>query len=601
MKKYLFFGSGFWGKLLLDIVGKENVAGFIDNMPEKWGTLIQDIPVMSLSDVIPSINDYTLVITVSQEKEGDIITQLKENGITEFDTVHNLREKIIKDRIATSRTNLGVYNMAIKWIKSHTIDGHAIINSTTSPKPYPEVTGYYIPTLLNWGYRDLAVAYAEWLCEIQKQDGSWFDTDDEAPYVFDTGQILKGLIAIRELKKDVDDAIIKGCDWILSNINEDGRLTTPTVDAWGDNGQCSELIHLYCLSPLREAASIFGKKEYAEAADRVLSYYKKNHYSDILNFNFLSHFYAYVMEALCDLGEMDMARQAMDKVALLQKESGAVPAYRNVDWICSTGLFQFALVWYKLGDVKRGNKAFEYACKLQNESGGWYGSYLSENNMGENNDYFPFGEISWAVKYFLDALSEKNKAEFEEREESFLDEISDDSGLLKTIVKIVQEKSLSEPSLKVLDVGCGKGRYLKKLISLMPNNVYYAVDISNLVMKHIDDDRIEKKQGTLTRIPYPDGYFDVVYACESLEHAVDIDRAIGEMCRVLKKDGKIVVIDKDMHKYGVIEIEEWEQWFEKESLREIIQAYCKDAEVISGVPNYPGDDTGIFNAWIGTK
>lgn len=43
---------------------------------------------------------------------------------------------------------------------------------------------------------------------------------------------------------------------------------------------------------------------------------------------------------------------------------------------------------------------FNYACKLQNKSGGWYGSYLSEENENEINTYFPNSEISWAVKYF---------------------------------------------------------------------------------------------------------------------------------------------------------------------------------------------------------
>ena len=76
------------------------------------------------------------------------------------------------------------------------------------------------------------------------------------------------------------------------------------------------------------------------------------------------------MEALCDIGETELARRAMEKVSALQREDGSVPAYQNVNWVCSTGLFQFALVWYKLGEREKGNRAFRYACSLQNPTGG---------------------------------------------------------------------------------------------------------------------------------------------------------------------------------------------------------------------------------------
>ena len=38
------------------------------------------------------------------------------------------------------------------------------------------------------------------------------------------------------------------------------------------------------------------------------------------------------------------------------------------------------LTWYKLGDIERGNKALTYAAKLQNETGGWFGSYAVIDN-----------------------------------------------------------------------------------------------------------------------------------------------------------------------------------------------------------------------------
>ncbi len=421
--KIVLFGAGCYARTSIRLLGKEQIAGILDNDPSKWNTQVEGIPVYSPKASKDFLKNYQVIISVSQKYQSQIIRQLCQMNVKNTRTIQEIQTEIIKKKIEERTDYIEKYNRAIMWIKNNTINGHAIICNTTIKKGYPEVTGYYIPTLLRWGYRDFAFSYAQWLCRIQKTDGSWYDTNNDFPYVFDTAQILKGLLAIRNLYPQVDSSIIKGCNWILSNMQESGRLTTPTIAAWGPSGMCSELIHLYCLSPLVQAADLFDMPQYKEAAYKILNYYKSHHYEEIMNFRILSHFYAYIMEALLDMGEWDMASEAMKKVGRLQKENGAVPAYSNVDWVCSTGLFQFALVWFRLGDIEKGNKAFTYACKLQNESGGWYGSYLSEENPHEENDYLPTSEISWAVKYFLDALYYKTHAEFNLCADSFLTKI----------------------------------------------------------------------------------------------------------------------------------------------------------------------------------
>ena len=44
--------------------------------------------------------------------------------------------------------------------------------------------------------------------------------------------------------------------------------------------------------------------------------------------------------------------------------------------------------------------------------------------------------------------------------------------------------------------------------------------------------------------------FDAAYATESLEHAVDIETAVDEMCRVVRPGGRIVIIDKNAEHWG---------------------------------------------------
>jgi len=592
---YIIFGAGAIGRQAIEYIGKENIDFYIDNSSEKQSKDFYGFKVYSLEDAAELIKDQTVVIAVSGKYLNEIKNQIENSKIKKYETIIEAKIRFTKENIEKRVDYIGIYNKAIEWIKNNTVENEGIINSSNIRKSYPEVTGYYIPTLIRWGYRDLAVQYAKWLCSIQKDDGSWYDTYDKSPYVFDTAQILKGLIAVREIYPYVDENIIKGCDWVLSNMQDTGRLTTPDMYAWGEKRTCSEIIHLYCLSPLKEAGVIFGKNEYISAAERILEYYKKNNYDEIMNFGLLSHFYAYVMEALLDMGEADMAKEAMKRITKFQNADGMIPAYNNVHWVCSTGLFQLALVWFRLGNIECGNKAFEYACKLQNESGGWYGSYMTEESNKEENDYFPTGEISWAVKYFLDALYYKNIAEFNFHASDFLDSIDKNDGRYICIKEAVN----SEKSLKVLDVGCGKGRYLKNLTEDVPQNKYYGIDLSENVMEGIGGYGITKEFGSLTDIPYSDNSFDIVYTCEALEHAVDIKSAIKEMARVTKPGGTIIVIDKNKSMLGAMDIGAWESWFDINELSDIMSEYCYDIEIFENIP-YENKKNGLFCGWYGT-
>lgn len=600
---YVIFGSGNYGQRALQLLGNENIAFFIDNDFNKQGALLDGIQIISFEQALLKIRDHVIVIAVSDLYYKEIQVQLERVGITRYISLKEIQQSITKQKILSRPDFIQIYKKNMCWIKMHTLNNLGIVNNSTLIKPYPEVTGYYIPSLIRWGYRDLAVQYANWLMDIQKTDGSWYDTDDQSAYIFDSAQILKGLLAIWDIypdKNHLEKAIRDGVNWILSCMTSEGRLVTPDETCWGsDEDTCSELIHTYCLSPIIEAGKRLDNDEYIQKAHLSLEYYKRRYENKILNFSLLSHFYAYVVEAMLDLGEVDMARQAMKNIEKYQKTSGAVPAYNNVDWVCSTGLFQLSLIWFRLGDEEHGNKAFEYACKLQNESGGWFGSYISEDNPEETNTYFPNQEISWANKYFLDSLYYKNLCQFQNTASIFCNEISEDDGRYKVIKNAIEGKDQKSP-LNILDLGCGKGRYLKHLVVDFPKNSYYAVDLSTNVMKYFSElTGVEKQQGNLTNIPYADDSFDIVYTCEALKHAIDTERAISEMARVTKTGGIIVIIDKNKEMYGYFDIGDWEQWFDEHELTQIIKEYCSEVHVEKQISFDDNEANGLFYAWIG--
>ena len=70
------------------------------------------------------------------------------------------------------------------------------------------------------------------------------------------------------------------------------------------------------------------------------------------------------MEAILDLGEDALCEKAMKNLLKYQREDGSIPEDENVYWVCSTGLFQLALVCFRMGDLEHGEKAFRYMCNI---------------------------------------------------------------------------------------------------------------------------------------------------------------------------------------------------------------------------------------------
>jgi ubiquinone/menaquinone biosynthesis C-methylase UbiE len=107
--------------------------------------------------------------------------------------------------------------------------------------------------------------------------------------------------------------------------------------------------------------------------------------------------------------------------------------------------------------------------------------------------------------------------------------------------------------------------------------------------------------GSMTALPFQSGAFDCAYATESLEHAVDIEKAIAEMCRVVKPGGRIVIIDKNAEHWGRLKTPEWEKWFDRKELEGLLRKHC--AHVESRPISYWEDvvPDGLFLAWLAEK
>ncbi len=153
---------------------------------------------------------------------------------------------------------------------------------------------------------------------------------------------------------------------------------------------------------------------------------------------------------------------------------------------------------------------------------------------------------------------------------------------------------------RVLDAGCGKGRFARVLRGEHPSARITAMDISESMLKFVPSG-ISPCSATLISLPFQEGAFDAVYATESLEHAVEVDKAVAELCRVLKPGGKLVIIDKNAEHWGRFKTPEWERWFGRKELEALLARHCR--EVSSRFISYWEDvePDGLFLAWLGMK
>jgi hypothetical protein len=153
--------------------------------------------------------------------------------------------------------------------------------------------------------------------------------------------------------------------------------------------------HLYVLPPLLRAAELFHKAEWESVVKRSLAHYVKS--TDSLRLSTLTHFLAYELEALIDLGESAVALPILNGLREAQGNDGAVRGMPGVSWVCTPGLAQLAVCWYKTGQRGPAGRAMSWLEQHQTKSGGFRGSY------GEDASYFPDVELSWAAKFYLDA------------------------------------------------------------------------------------------------------------------------------------------------------------------------------------------------------
>lgn len=153
---------------------------------------------------------------------------------------------------------------------------------------------------------------------------------------------------------------------------------------------------------------------------------------------------------------------------------------------------------------------------------------------------------------------------------------------------------------RVADVGCGKGRFARIVKERYPGASVHAVDLAEAMLAHVPAG-IHRCAASMTALPLATGSCDGAYATESLEHAVDIPAAVDELCRIVKPGGRIVIIDKNAAAWGRLKTPEWERWFDRRELEQLLGRHCQDV-TSQPIAYWDGvEPDGLFLAWLAVK
>ncbi len=154
---------------------------------------------------------------------------------------------------------------------------------------------------------------------------------------------------------------------------------------------------------------------------------------------------------------------------------------------------------------------------------------------------------------------------------SFTDNFGNPKGLLGRIMLVSMDKEhlpmaawgfglIKMPQKgDILDIGCGGGYNIKRMLSKCPEGRIVGFDVSDESVKKARavnkaESRVEIVQGSVAKMPFKDGEFDLVTAFETVFFWPDTKENIKEVFRVVKSGGQFAVINN----YGDPNID-WEK------------------------------------------
>jgi ubiquinone/menaquinone biosynthesis C-methylase UbiE len=111
----------------------------------------------------------------------------------------------------------------------------------------------------------------------------------------------------------------------------------------------------------------------------------------------------------------------------------------------------------------------------------------------------------------------------------------------KTFSKWLTEQIIPDNNVKILELGCGTGDLWKDLKDSFHNCEILLSDFSEGMLEkskeNLGENAFTYEIIDFDNIPYPDKTFDIIISNHNLYHALDLNKVLGEISRVVKDNG----------------------------------------------------------------
>lgn len=310
---------------------------------------------------------------------------------------------------------------------------------------YPETTGYIITTMLeassrlkDQGLATRAYRMADWEVEIQLPDGAWqsgFITALKVPSVFNTGQVIDGLVTAYAWGKDVRyiEAAAKAGQWLIDHQDADGAWRGYTYNNFPNTYSTRVAWQLLML------ANATGNHKFHQAAVRYLEWASRcqdetgwfEQCTLEVSEAPLSHTLGYTIEGFIEAGILlkeerwlGAGKRAADALLHRYEVRRHLAGTYAKGWrgdhtfACVTGCAQLSRVWGRLYEVTQDVRYLNALLKLndfvlscidlQSANSGIRGAVKGSQPIW--GYYMTYRYPSWAAKFTLDALFQEDDA-----------------------------------------------------------------------------------------------------------------------------------------------------------------------------------------------
>ena len=146
-------------------------------------------------------------------------------------------------------------------------------------------------------------------------------------------------------------------------------------------------------------------------------------------------------------------------------------------------------------------------------------------------------------------LEEKNKKFFNKLAGSY------DTKIFKKWQENIRKKIIEEAEIKnnskILDAGCGTGELLRLLL-LQKNLKLYGIDVSDKMLEAAEKKlgkRANLKLSSVEKMGFKNDSFDYIFSEDAFHHYANYGLVMKNFYRILKKGGKLIVVDFN---FGII-------------------------------------------------